>query len=189
MSLSSILELCEQHMSEGDYLNASNILKNIHNNTPIPCNERTILLGDLKLEKNFNDYESRGDNDYWNFFVIKKVIQKQIHVNYWKTEEIICNFCGHDLNIKWNTFSKVLKNYLKTNLWTDFTLYGYFERHQKFDMISYMKFYHNRANAIYRVFIDEDDDSPDYDDEISYDSFITYSVKLIKEYIEIKIDT
>lgn len=33
MELSTILELCEEHMSEGDYLQASNILKNIHNNT------------------------------------------------------------------------------------------------------------------------------------------------------------
>jgi hypothetical protein len=39
MQLSTILELCEEHMSEGDYLQASNILKNIHNNTTDEENE------------------------------------------------------------------------------------------------------------------------------------------------------
>jgi hypothetical protein len=53
MSLSEILELCEKHMNEGDYVKASNILKNIHNETPTPtptADMSEIVIRNLNIE-------------------------------------------------------------------------------------------------------------------------------------------
>ena len=40
--LTDILELCETHLDEGNYIRASNLLKNIHENKPVINNEITI---------------------------------------------------------------------------------------------------------------------------------------------------
>jgi len=54
--ISKMLEICEEHMNEGDYLESANILKEIHKNLPNPSNN-------FQLEDNIVIYSFRFDGD------------------------------------------------------------------------------------------------------------------------------
>lgn len=185
MSLSSILELCEEHMSEGEYLQASNILKIIHNNMPCTSNEKIILFDNLKLKKidDSGDVESTFD-----IFTIKGVIKRRKSEHgYFMNEEVICNFYGSDVNIKWENISKTLITYIKTNLWINFSLDGWLGNNTTyFSIKEYNKFQKTRHVMI---FDDEDEDDEIYYDSGSiYQNYINHAVERIKEYIQIKLD-
>jgi len=167
MSLSSILELCEEHMSEGEYLQASNILKIIHNNMPCTSNEKIILFDNLKLKKidDSGDVESTFD-----IFTIKGVIKRRKSEHgYFMNEEVIYNFYGNDVNIKWENISKTLITYIKTNLWINFSLDGWLGNNTTyFSIKQYNKFQKTRHVMIF------DDEDEDEDDEIYYDAGSIY---------------
>ena len=69
MSLNDILELCEKHMSEGDYLKASNILKNAHDRAEILPDGHRQYSTDVKISNNVNE-----DNPFESKILIRKII-------------------------------------------------------------------------------------------------------------------
>lgn len=180
MSLLSILNLCEEHMNEGDYLIAANTLRNIHNNKSVDDElQRTHTFDSsikiIKLNKDMEESDSE--------FIIKAIIQKRTsRYGCWYMEKVKCNIYGNDTILSWSKFHKLLDNYLKMNLYIDF----------KVDNLC-LNIFHVFNFCDYSKFIIQQHDDVCEDLDISegkwiYSEYIEHAVQIIKNCIEINSD-
>jgi hypothetical protein len=177
MSLSSILELCEEHMSEGDYLIAANILKNVHNTKPVDNDlRRTYTLDSpIKIIKLDRDMDEEGVIE----FVIKEVIQTRAYRSCaWNIEKIKCNIYGNDMILSWSKFCKLLDNYLKMNLYINFKVTNWwFNVSHTFSFSDYSKFIIQQHDEVH--------DESDMSEAWIYAEYIIHVTQRLKECIEI----
>jgi hypothetical protein len=172
MSLNEILELCEKHMSEGDYLKASNTLKNIHHNKPeILTNGDIQYLVDIKI----TDVENIE-----NIIYIRKIItdrNREIKKIEFMTE-------NDELDYHWINYEEFI-DFL--SIWNKV----YFIDDIKINSVINCNIYYNH---FYKMFKNRFDDENDYDINIDYfgiencaKEFSNYFVERLKEIIKFNI--
>ena len=180
MSLNEILELCEKHMSEGDYLKASNTLKNIHHNKP-----EILTNGDIQYLVNIKI----TDVDTDKVFYIRKVSQRQQRQI--QKVEIMTE---HDSEYHWINYDKFIgfiTIWFKTNFVNNIKIIS---ANYNCSMI-YANFYKKMHKDRFFDENYENDDFEDIEDEFArcynfnhcVEEYSNYCVERLKEIIKFNI--
>ena len=177
MSLNDILELCEKHMSEGDYLKASTILKNAHDKAEIlPDGHRQYII-DIKISNNVNE-----DNPFDSRILARKIITDR----YANIQKIEMKFDYEpESEYRWMTFCKFsdfLSIWIRMNFSHEILL-------MIDDDVYTMEFdkYYNMKKKMFQIETGEDADEFCPETEFLVRDFSNYCSERIKELLKYSI--
>ena len=178
MSLNDILELCEQHMTEGDYLKAAEILRDVHKDKP-QVNEIEIRNINIELIHSCDCYDEddcghcdcRSDTCWCEKILIKQAIFNRTLLQ----THIRCNFNGadSDVDIPLAKFDKTLKLFFSFNFWRDIKLKCEFMK-----VYISTESYFRHLRRMRDVTTEEDFD---WDFNKIHDTYLDYVIDKIKE--------
>jgi len=174
MSLSSILELCEQHMTEGEYLRASQTLKNIHDRVPEPSSDddfiRRVYLFRDENKPALMAYEGEdGDEEQNKLTVVGYAkISKRERPNFYIRTQILYQFGNRPIiYVEQDCFKFVVARYAKFRKWLTVNCvnFGYNNPVQHFS--DFLSFFNDKERAI---MIETSSSGEDYlvDEDLEY---------------------
>jgi len=180
MELSTILELCETNMSEGDYLEAAKLLKNLHK----------------EIKKEDTDFEYTRSIE--TCFLISKVDRSGDAVNDPEDElrlymKYIREGSRHQDRYKFYSYNKTeivnkaklfdyLRRHFTLNLYNHIKIANGDETIHEFNFVEFSNFYIERLKCLNEDYYENHDECDDIKEY--YDEFIEYSVKMIIEFLE-----
>lgn len=175
MSLDRVLELSEANMSEGDYLEVANILRDIHNNTPPPeILQKTIILNETHIKCEYISCECFSENCGDSIY-IKSIKFERCHSHsYWLPKEVNVD----DKIINWGRFESMITRQLRASMSLDISFYTDNDNESMdFNFEKYVKFYTKR----YEIVNGDLENIPD--EESMYNDFITLIESQIISYV------
>jgi hypothetical protein len=189
MSLNRILELCEEHMSEGDYLQASNTLREIYNNKPDQELIKRIEFESLRLGSLKRCCDSGSFCERCESLLIVAVELSRVTI-YQRTWEIKKVYCKSTINtntmiVEREHFQDILKHFIRSHMWVDVKLEGWFNRTLKFHFSDFNEF---SSKTFLAVPLYEEDDPDDIYPKhyVDYLHYINYVTRQIVDYLEIQ---
>ena len=155
MSLSSILELCEQHMTEGEYLRAAQTLKNVHDRVPQPSSDddfirRVYFFPDENKPVLMSFEGEDGDEERNKFTVVGyAVISKRERPNVIIKTQFLYQIGNRPITyVEEDCFKFVVTRYAKFQRWLTVNClnFGYNNPVQHFS--DFLSFYKDKERAI-----------------------------------------
>lgn len=180
MSLNRVLELSEANMSEGEYLEVANILKEINNNLPSAHEEQGLLKYELfdntRLLCEAVDCECLDSTCGISIpFHSLKFLKFNNRTDYWLISEIEV----YDKKIKASNFKEFLQIRLKSTMSVNFHFYtDDHELDMVFNFKKYVSFFIERYDNRWG------DDDPPNEFEI-FDDYIKFIADQIYDYFKI----
>jgi hypothetical protein len=185
MSLNDILELCEKHMTEGDYLKAAEILRDVHKDKP----QVNISIRNINIELRHScdcydaddcghchcDSQVRSDTCWCE----KILIKQEIISHHLLQSHIRCNINGadSDVDIPLGKFNTTLKLFLSFHSWRDIELKCEF---MKVCISTESYFRHLRRM---RDLTMDDDDDFDWDLTKIHNTYLDYVIDKTREFM------
>jgi hypothetical protein len=188
--LTDILDLCETHLNEGDYLRASNLLKNIHENEPIIDDEITIRFPTPLKVCIFDDIAQC--ESFTILGVVKHRIERRLIV-----KKIIFSVYGNEgsldlkethsnFRFRCDRFKKLLKSFFIKELTYEIAYNDQFNVEAKHKLKDHYKFLKSFDRST------RDDDDDDYEEcldlDYVYKKFLEFVVDRIIETIDFIVD-
>ena len=182
--LTDILQLCETHLDEGNYLRASNLLKNIHENKPIIEDENIVRFPTPLKVCIFHDdvlCESFTILGVVKHHVFGRLMVNKIIFSVYGNEAII-DLKGTESNFRFRCarFKKLLKSFFIKELTYEIAYNDEFNVEAKHKLKDHYEFL-NRSMGDYEEEIDLDRD-------YVYNSFLEFVVDRIIETIDFFVD-
>jgi hypothetical protein len=191
--LSNILELCETHLDEGEYLRASNLLKSVHEKKPDPETKIVNFTRPIKIVK----VDGLGNDENEDIIKIKGVIlKKRPYFSNYSVKKIFVCFSGDDdeenefnKEVSFEKCTRILRHYMKTNLFIDVCVsdnHDTFLDCKYYSLRDYKNFY--VRSQISMSVNDDDPDDCDFCSDWLYDKYLGYIIDSIKENLQIIFD-
>jgi hypothetical protein len=181
MELSTILELCETNMSEGDYLEAAKLLKNLHKEIK---KEDTDFEYTRSIETCYRIFKVNrsggavGDPEDELRLYMKYIVQEGLRhqdrykfYSYNKTEIV-----------KKDDLFKFLRRHFTLNLYNHIEIANGDETIHEFNFQEFSNFHIERLKCIDEDYYENHAECDDVKE--LYDEFIEYSVNMIEEFLE-----
>jgi len=170
--LNKILELCQDHMDEGNYLKSANLLKKVNELNP----EKKPQM--IKINR-FDDPVKINLTELYNIYICGYIETRHTVNTSFYLRDVIVRLNDKEISVKYHDgFFKLLKNQIKSKLSNYIVINNYLGTGTsvKVDFEEFKDFHTDN--------IDEDNI---YDIQLYY-NFVEYASEYIKEYIEIIID-
>jgi hypothetical protein len=184
MELSTILELCESHMSEGDYLEASKLLKNVYTQIKKEDTDfeyiRSVETGFRITNVDRYDMPFHAD-DRCELRLDMKYIGRQGY----DFDRYKFFFNGKTYIVKRHKLFVYLRRHFTLNLYNHIKLANEDETINVFNFRKFSKFHKERWECHDEDYDGNHDECCEQTDvNVFYNEFIEYSVKMIIEFLE-----
>ena len=165
MSLSTILELCEKYMSEGEYLEAAKTLKRAHEGKP-PVSPAAVLEQRKVYffqEAPFLDNGEERESEKFNVIGYVKTFRGNVHPYCVKTEILFKMGTRGPNHIDIEHFNKFVSNFIKIQKWLDVKFGNYFGQDKVQSFQEFLRYFKKKEEATWTVLFLNDEDYIDDD--------------------------
>jgi hypothetical protein len=162
MSLSSILELCEQHMSEGDYLIAAETLKRAHEGKAPISESSTEHIREVFM---FSDADKPSLTDEEDADGSKFIVVGYAHISErTRPNDIIRTQILYKMGVRpisymdEDSFKFLVSRYMKLQNWTYVNFHNYFGHNEPQSFRNFLAFYKKKELDIRMEISSRDED-------------------------------
>jgi hypothetical protein len=174
MSLSTILELCEKYMSEGEYLEAAKTLKRAHEGKP-PVSA-TVVREERKIyffhEAPFLDNGDARESQKFNVIGYAKTFRGINYPQCVKTEVLFKMGTREPSHIDIDHFKKFVSSFIKIQKWLDVKFGNYFGQDKVKSFQEFLLYFKKKEEATWMVLFRGDEDYMDDNDQEEIDETV-----------------